>query len=44
MFVRYKEMVYALGLAFGVEVIGHFRKPQQDNPLLLTRKPLQGLA
>jgi hypothetical protein len=37
-------MSYALGLAFGVEVVSHFRKPQQDNQLPLTRKPLPGIA
>ena len=26
-FVKYKEMVYALGLACGVGVVRHFRKP-----------------
>jgi hypothetical protein len=40
-FIKYKGMVYALRLAFGVEVVSHFRKPQQDNQLPLTRTPLQ---
>jgi hypothetical protein len=40
-FIKYKGMVYALGLTFGVKVVSHFRKPQQDNQLPLTRTPLQ---
>ena len=28
-FVKYKEMVYAPGLAFGVGAVSHFRKPQK---------------
>ena len=31
-FVKYKEIVYALGLACGVGVVRHFRKPQKRLP------------